>query len=53
MCHYSIDMNECAILNGGCQHKCVNSGGSFACECLEGSSLNADGKTCSNPGTCY
>ena len=44
-------MNECAIDSGGCQHKCKNSGGSFACECPEGSELNPDGKTCTDPGT--
>ena len=48
---FRIDMNECAMGNGGCQYKCKNSGGSFTCECPEGSELNADGRTCTNPGT--
>ena len=52
-CYMLTDINECALGNGGCQYKCKNSGGSFTCECPEGTVLNADGKTCSNPGTVY
>ena len=30
------DVNECAYSNGGCQHKCINSGDSYHCECNSG-----------------
>ena len=39
-------MNECALGNGGCAHRCVNSAGSFGCECNTGYVLLSDGKSC-------
>ena len=39
-------MNECAYENGGCQHKCINSGGSYRCECNSGYYLQADNRSC-------
>ena len=45
--HYNIsDINECQNNNGGCQHTCNNTVGSFQCSCLSGYSLNADGLQC-------
>ena len=42
-----IDVNECAYLNGGCQDKCVNMGGTYRCECRSrGSYLQADCLSC-------
>ena len=45
---FHSDINECAVNNGGCQHSCVNTDGSFSCECLPGYSLvnntNCSGK---------
>ena len=41
------DIGECFLHNGGCEHKCVNTPGSFHCECNQGYRLNADGKSCS------
>lgn len=32
--------------NGGCQHRCVNTLGSYYCECQPGSRLHTDGRTC-------
>ena len=45
------DINECADDNGGCQHICNNTGGSFHCSCNPGYSLNEGGKNCI--GMCY
>ena len=43
----SLDVNECEISNGGCQHICINTDGSYICHCRKGFSLNANAKTCS------
>ena len=40
------DVNECAFDNGGCQHDCINSGGSYRCECQQGYILQSDGMSC-------
>uniref|UniRef100_A0A3Q3IYR3 EGF-like domain-containing protein n=1 Tax=Monopterus albus TaxID=43700 RepID=A0A3Q3IYR3_MONAL len=36
----------CQVHNGGCQHRCVNTRGSYYCECHLGSRLHVDGRTC-------
>ncbi|KAK7507523.1 hypothetical protein BaRGS_00001458, partial [Batillaria attramentaria] len=33
------DINECATDNGGCEHNCANSDGSYECSCRQGYSL--------------
>ena len=39
------DIDECK--SGPCSNgKCINSDGSFRCECQPGFTLGADGKTC-------
>ena len=40
------DVNECAYDNGGCQHVCSNSGGSYQCLCNTSYYLQSDGKSC-------
>ena len=40
------DIGECYVNNGGCEHTCVNTPGSYHCECNEGYRLAADGKSC-------
>ena len=45
-CSTCVDVNECAYDNGGCQHQCINSGGSYRCECNSGYYLQADKKSC-------
>ena len=34
--HFHSDINECAVNNGGCQHECKNTLGSFMCRCSDG-----------------
>uniref|UniRef100_A0A3Q1AR84 Fibulin 2 n=1 Tax=Amphiprion ocellaris TaxID=80972 RepID=A0A3Q1AR84_AMPOC len=45
-----IDMDECLIHEGNiCHHRCINTLGSFRCECFPGYVLQADAYTCA-PG---
>ena len=41
-----VDKNECDTSNGGCAHSCVNTIGSYYCECNDGYELASDGKSC-------
>lgn len=47
-----IDKNECNTNNGGCSHSCVNTEGSFTCECQSGLVLQDDGLTCEGMYAC-
>ena len=40
------DINECDRDNGGCQHKCVNTDGSYRCRCDKGYTLDIDQHHC-------
>ena len=42
-----VDVNECSTDQGGCDHFCENSVGSFWCSCRNGFALAPDGSTCS------
>ena len=44
--HTHLDLNECETLNGGCQQQCINTNGSFNCQCRNGFFLNGNGRTC-------
>ncbi|KAL9968113.1 hypothetical protein ACROYT_G026445 [Oculina patagonica] len=45
------DIDECAVSNGDCSHKCVNTAGGYKCECPDPElSLSLDNKTCHAPG---
>uniref|UniRef100_A0A667ZCL5 Fibulin 2 n=1 Tax=Myripristis murdjan TaxID=586833 RepID=A0A667ZCL5_9TELE len=45
-----IDMDECLVYLGNlCEHRCINTPGSFRCECFTGYVLQEDGLTCA-PG---
>ena len=41
-----IDVNECALNNGGCSQECTNTVGGSICSCKPGYSLNDDNRTC-------
>jgi len=43
---YVTDTNECLADNGGCDHICINTQGSFRCSCNETFILASDNKTC-------
>ena len=40
------EYDECATDKHGCDHVCVNTLGSFKCECKIGYELHSDGKKC-------
>ena len=44
------DIDECADSNGGCQHNCTNTIGSYHCYCAVGHALNDDYHSCSKVG---
>ena len=41
-----IDIDECLINNGTCEDICINTKGSFYCQCSTGLALSADNRTC-------
>ena len=43
---YFTDTDECLNNNGGCDHICINTQGSFECLCNTSDILTADNKTC-------
>ena len=44
---YSADVNECVSPgNNDCEQTCVNTNGSYSCDCVIGYVLNADGHAC-------
>ena len=40
------DIDECLLLNGGCEHHCSNLIGSYECSCDDGFVLNSDDRNC-------
>lgn len=46
------DVDECATSNGGCNHTCTNSEGSYECSCNAGFVLRADGRNCQDDDEC-
>uniref|UniRef100_A0A672L074 Metalloendopeptidase n=1 Tax=Sinocyclocheilus grahami TaxID=75366 RepID=A0A672L074_SINGR len=44
------DMDECSRENGGCQHECVNTYGSYSCECHSGFVLHSNKHDCKEVG---
>ena len=47
-----IDINECAKYDGGCQHNCTNTNGSYSCSCRAGYKLNEDQHNCTEDSLC-
>uniref|UniRef100_A0A8C4IT30 EGF-like-domain, multiple 6 n=1 Tax=Dicentrarchus labrax TaxID=13489 RepID=A0A8C4IT30_DICLA len=45
------DLNECGLKPRPCEHRCMNSYGSYKCYCLNGYTLMPDG-SCANSRTC-
>ena len=41
-----LDNNECLSGNGGCQEVCVNTNGSYYCDCQTGYRLKSDNISC-------
>ena len=41
-----VDVNECSSGNGGCEHLCENTVGSYVCKCPSGYRLSRDGRQC-------
>lgn len=42
----SADIDECSKENGGCQHECVNTFGSYSCQCRSGFMLHDNKHDC-------
>ncbi|XP_043211377.1 tolloid-like protein 2 [Amphibalanus amphitrite] len=47
---FITDKDECWDDNGGCQHRCINTIGSFMCACDNGFMLHENGKDCKEGG---
>nr|XP_046480526.1 bone morphogenetic protein 1 isoform X1 [Neodiprion pinetum] len=50
---FFTDMDECASNNGGCQHECRNTIGSYQCFCHNGFTLHENGHDCKEGGCKY
>ena len=44
---FPLDSDECESDTDGCSDRCINTIGSYRCECYEGRSLNDDRRMCS------
>ncbi|KAJ7410447.1 fibrillin 2 [Pitangus sulphuratus] len=47
-----LDIDECMIMNGGCDTHCTNSEGSYECSCSDGYALMPDVRTCADIDEC-
>lgn len=46
ICSIVSDKDECAVNNGGCQHICKNTVGSYECACHNGFTLHENKHDC-------
>uniref|UniRef100_A0A4W5RWH2 Multiple EGF-like-domains 6b n=1 Tax=Hucho hucho TaxID=62062 RepID=A0A4W5RWH2_9TELE len=53
LCLMYCNIDECQVYNGGCQHRCVNTRGSYHCECNPGFRLHVDARTCIVENPCH
>ena len=42
----TLDINECDIDDGGCDHNCINTQGSYQCQCRDGFYFAGNETTC-------
>ena len=49
----NVDIDECETNNGGCNHTCTNSDGSYTCSCNTGYTLDLDEEGCSRENIYY
>ena len=49
--YFPLDIDECAVLNGGCDHQCHNGPGFYNCTCDVGYKLQSDNHTCAGKQT--
>ncbi|XP_055699503.1 dorsal-ventral patterning protein tolloid isoform X2 [Phlebotomus papatasi] len=47
---FFTDIDECEVNNGGCQHECKNTIGSYICSCHNGFTLHDNGHDCKEGG---
>ncbi len=43
---FILDTNECLNQNGGCEHSCTDTEGSYECSCEMGYALKEDQHSC-------
>lgn len=48
--HFFSDKDECSKDNGGCQHECANTFGSYTCQCRSGFMLHENKHDCKEAG---
>ena len=48
--HTITDVDECVILNGGCEQRCINLAGGYECLCEGGFAFNDNGDKCLGKG---
>lgn len=46
ICTYNAEINECNTNRGGCDEDCINTPGSYYCQCGAGFTLNSNGRDC-------
>ncbi|XP_066300018.1 signal peptide, CUB and EGF-like domain-containing protein 1 [Branchiostoma lanceolatum] len=46
------DIDECSSENGGCEHSCTNTAGSYHCSCSDGYALTSNGHNCTDVDEC-
>lgn len=50
---HSTDINECLIPSNCINGRCINTEGSYKCECVAGLAIGSDGRTCLGTDECF